>query len=56
VRPDHRFTGDKRDHFLGAGWEFVHVAANDASRMAYAEIMPGDKISGATEFLLPHVH
>jgi len=43
VRPCHRVTGNKRDHLPGAGWEFVHVAIDEASRMAYAEIMPDEK-------------
>ena len=51
VRPGHRVTGNKRDHFPGAGWEFVHVAIDDASRMAYAKIMPDEKIGSVTEFL-----
>jgi transposase InsO family protein len=51
VRPDHRVTGNKRDHFPGAGWEFVHVAIDDASRMAYAKIMADEKIGSVTEFL-----
>ena len=51
VRPGHRVTGNKRDHFPGAGWEFVHVAIDDASRMAYAKIMPDEKIDSVTEFL-----
>jgi transposase InsO family protein len=34
VRPGHRVTGNKRDHVSGAGWEFVHVAIDDASRFA----------------------
>jgi len=51
VRPRHRVTGNMRDHFPGAGWEFVHVAIDDASRMAYAKIMPDEKITSVTEFL-----
>ena len=35
----------------GAGWEFVHVAIDDASRIAYAKIMPDEKIGSVTEFL-----
>ena len=51
VRLGHRATGDKRDQFPSTGWEFVHLAINDASRMAYAKIMPNEKIASATEFL-----
>ena len=31
---------------MGAGWEFVHVAIDDFSRIAYAEILPDER--GAT--------
>ena len=51
VRPGHRVTGNKRDHFPGAGWEFVHVAIDDASRIAYAKIMPDEKIGSVLQFL-----
>jgi hypothetical protein len=33
----HRITGDRRDHRRGAGWEYVHVCIDDASRLAYSE-------------------
>ncbi len=51
VRPGHRVTGNKRDHVPGAGWEFVHIAIDDASRIAYAKIMPNEKIGSVIEFL-----
>ena len=35
-RVGHRITGDLRHGSDGAGWEFVHVAVDDASRLAYA--------------------
>jgi transposase InsO family protein len=38
VRPSHRVTGNRRDTVDGAGWEFVHVAIDDASRLAMASI------------------
>ncbi|MBA3652173.1 MAG: helix-turn-helix domain-containing protein, partial [Chthoniobacterales bacterium] len=40
VRPSHRVTHDRRDQVRGAGWEFVHVCIDDASRLAFAQIMP----------------
>ena len=43
VRPGHRITGNPKDHVPGAGWEYVHVAIDDASRIAYAEILPDEK-------------
>lgn len=39
VRVGHRITGDRRDHTRGAGWEYVHVAIDDASRLLYAEVL-----------------
>jgi transposase InsO family protein len=34
VRPSHRVTGNRRDHVQGAGWEYVHIAIDDHSRIA----------------------
>jgi transposase InsO family protein len=39
VRIGHRITGDRRDRTVGAGWEYVHVAIDDASRLLYAEVL-----------------
>ena len=33
-RPSHRVTGDRRGSVQGAGWEYVHVAIDDHSRIA----------------------
>jgi hypothetical protein len=43
VRPSHRVTGDRRDRVEGAGWEFLHVAIDDATRLAYAEVLVDEK-------------
>jgi transposase InsO family protein len=51
VRPGHRVTGDRKDHVPGAGWEYVHVAIDDASRIAYAEILPDEKHLSVEIFL-----
>ena len=45
-RPGHRVTGSRLGQSDGAGWEFVHVAIDDYSRIAYAEILPNER--GAT--------
>jgi len=45
-RPGHRITGSRARQSDGAGWEFVHVAIDDYSRIAYAEILPNER--GAT--------
>ena len=51
VRPSHRVTGDRRDSISGAGWEHLHVAIDDASRLAYTEILPNERKESATGFL-----
>ena len=38
-RPGHRVTGNRTGQSDGAGWEFVHIAIDDFSRIAYAEIL-----------------
>jgi transposase InsO family protein len=35
----------------GAGWEFVHVCIDDASRIAFSQILPDEKKESATAFL-----
>jgi transposase InsO family protein len=48
----HRVTGDPR---LGrsrkAGWDFLHVCVDDASRLAYTEILPSEGQHDTTAFL-----
>jgi transposase InsO family protein len=51
-RIGHRITGDRRHSSDGAGWEFVHVAVDDASRLAYVEILPDEKRQSVTGFLV----
>ena len=50
-RPSHRVTGNRRDEVRGAGWEYVHVAIDDASRIAFARIMPDEGQHSAIKFL-----
>jgi transposase InsO family protein len=53
----HRITGDRtrqsspRGRGQGAGWEFVHVCIDDASRIAFTRIMPDEKARSAVAFL-----
>ena len=42
VRPSHRVTGNRRDSVSGAGWEYVHVAIDDHSRIAFSGIYPDE--------------
>ena len=48
----HRVTKDRQaGRSRGAGWEFVHVAIDDASRLAFSQILPDEKKQSATAFL-----
>jgi transposase InsO family protein len=51
VRPSHRVTGDRRDSVDGAGWEYVHVAIDDHSRIAFSAIYPDEKQTSVLDFL-----
>jgi transposase InsO family protein len=50
--PGHRATGDRRDHRRGVGWEVLHVALDDATRLVYAEILPDEKGRTTARFLV----
>jgi transposase/transposase-like protein len=39
-----------KDHLL-TGWEYVHIAIDDHSRLAYAEVLPNEKAATAAAFL-----
>jgi transposase InsO family protein len=54
----HRVTGSKRgqanrgpDGKRTAGWEYVHVAIDDATRLAYVEVLSDEKATTAIGFL-----
>jgi transposase InsO family protein len=61
--PGHRVTGNRRQktprttytpdgrRIGDAGWEYVHVAIDDCTRLAYAEVLPDEKASTAIAFL-----
>lgn len=51
VRPSHRMTGNRRDTVEGAGWEYVHVAIDDHSRIAFSDIYPDEKQTSTVRFL-----
>jgi transposase InsO family protein len=50
-RLGHRITGDRRDRTRGAGWEYVHVAIDDASRLAYVEVLGNEQANTTSGFL-----
>jgi len=47
----HRIHGDRRARVKGIGWEFLHVAIDDATRLAYAEILATDTGEACAAFL-----
>ena len=57
----HRITGDRTRQSSnrgkrggkawGAGWEFVHVCIDDASRIAFSQVLPDEKKESAMAFL-----
>jgi transposase InsO family protein len=47
----HRITGDRTSRARGVGWEFVHVAIDDMSRLAYVEVLAAETAEAATGFL-----
>jgi transposase InsO family protein len=55
----HRMTGDRRSQNTRRarrsrgelGWEFVHVAVDDATRLAYVEVLANEQGASATGFL-----
>jgi transposase InsO family protein len=60
LKPGHRVTGNRRGqaktHRNGkpvslAGWEFVHIAIDDHSRLAYAEVLANERGEAAVGFL-----
>lgn len=48
----HRITGNRSRRRRGAGWDFVHVAIDDASRLAYAERLPNEYGDTSAAFLV----
>jgi transposase InsO family protein len=50
--PGHRATGDRRDHRRGVGWEILHVALDDATRLVYAELLPDERATTTARFAL----
>lgn len=55
VRPGHRVTGNRRQDSPGAGWEYVHVAVDDASRVALTTIHPDENGRSACRALIAAV-
>ena len=61
--PGHAVTGNRRQggrrttytddgrRVGDAGWEFVHIAIDDCTRLAYAEVLPDERATTAIAFL-----
>lgn len=48
----HRATGDRQaGRSRKAGWDFLHVCVDDASRLAYTELLPSEGQHDTTAFL-----
>jgi transposase InsO family protein len=47
----HRITGNRRGSGHGLGWEFLHVCIDDATRVAYAEVLPDERGVSAMAFV-----
>jgi transposase InsO family protein len=47
----HRITGDRTGPRRRSGWEILHVAIDDAARLAYSEILPDERKASAIAFL-----
>ena len=47
-----RVTGNRRKNSAGAGWEYVHVAIDDHSRVSFACIQPGETALSACSALV----
>ena len=47
----HRMTGKRTRHARGVGWEFVHVCVDDATRLAYVEVLEDEKGRTCAGFL-----
>jgi transposase InsO family protein len=50
--PGHRATGDRRGQKAGVGWDVLHVALDDATRLVYAELLPNERGRTAARFLV----
>ena len=50
-KPGHRLTGNPQDETRGAGWEFLYVAIDDHSRIAFIAMLPNEKAVSAARFL-----
>jgi transposase InsO family protein len=50
-RVGHRIHGDRRTRMRGIGWEYRHLAIDDATRLAYAALFPDETAVSTAAFL-----
>jgi transposase InsO family protein len=51
ARPGHRVHGDQSKRVRGVGWEYVHVCVDDATRLAYVEVLSDERGATTAGFL-----
>lgn len=51
IQPGHRVTGDRRHRPRRAGWQYLFVAIDDATRLGYAQLYPDETSASAISFL-----
>ena len=50
-RVGHRIHGNRRTRVRGIGWEYLHIAIDDATRLAYAALLPDETAASTAAFL-----
>jgi transposase InsO family protein len=50
-REGHRINGDRRNRSRGIGWEFVHVAVDDCTRLADVQVLCDERRDTVVAFL-----
>src|SRR5260370_23941761 len=50
VKPGHRIHGDRTRETRGAGYEYLHIAIDDHSRISFAAILPDQTHQSALLF------
>lgn len=51
-RIGHRITGNRLGASANVGYDFFHVAIDDATRLAYVEVLPDERRQSTTGFLI----
>ena len=47
----HRITGERQHRNRGIGWDAVHLAIDDYSRVSFAQVLPNEAGASCTQFL-----